>query len=1376
MLAMTAALTYGQGLTFRQVTIADGLNNGTIKSIEQDSLGRLWLATTDGLMQYDGYRVINHKPILGDVHSIPGKVCVHLSIDSRKNLWVSTTRGLCRYDPALNRFLQYTFEGLAPEFPVRTEILENSGKMLVRVGSDIYYLPADQVDSLEFRYIQIIGAGNRIINRDIRYLFANDERILLCFRMRDLNNNWITEVYNGSIKNDSIIRIDDQYEFLVPGNVRDIKVNGKRVYMGTDEGFAVYDYDHRLLTWKEEFQGFRVRVLLEDSDGYIWLGTDRNGLIRYHPATSRFEQYEHDPNSANTILGNNIFSLYEDFSGNLMIGHGGEGITVLNLKDKQFTTYRYDPRDPGSIGDNTVFCFSEFDGGLLAGTRNKGLFHMHTDPGDGKAVFSEITIPQEFMKEVDAPAVWCLEKESDNLYWIGTTFGLIKAELQEGQWKFSKYYGDVTFRSIYIDMNGNIWLGSYQGLYVVPAFRKESMDPLILTDHADDPSALSDQVITAFLLDGNDHFWIGTENGGINRLVGNYSDLNFDSDLENQLKFMAYNASTASHTLNNEEINILYEHTNGEIWAGTKGGGINILDQATNRFRALTVEDGLPGNNVYGILPDNQGRLWLSTNKGLSSYDPFNHKFSNYTPSDGIQGNVFMNNSYYKSEEGKLYFGGRNGFTGFFPDEIINNEVMPKFHFSGIGIQGNVIHIGDTLHNQVLLPESLSGMSSISLSYRERSFDVLFSAIHFQYPEDNLVEYFLEGFDERPTVINASVGRITFNNLDNGQYQLRVRAANSDNVWTPGYRTLEINILPPWYKTRWAVGLFILLGVTLLAGLIRLLLHRQSLAHELKIEKIEKRNLREFNEAKLRFFTNVSHEFRTPLCLTVGPIDNLLRERETGDYRLRHQLGLASRNAKLLLRLVDQIIDFRRLEAGKTKLQAAELDMNAFINLIIENFEPLRKEKEVGLFVNFPDDPIHLWIDPQKVEQIVYNLLSNAFKHVPREGSIVVTLNRTDHIPGQDKSGSWAQISVYNDGKTIPESDLTRVFERFFKVDDAQMGSGIGLAYARSLVDLHRGHINVENRQESGVVFNVYLPRGKRHLREEELASDDQVYAFPELTVTTNDLQNIPARSGNEKQPLSLLVVEDNDELREFFRTLLADRYQFHEAPNGSLGYEIAKEVVPDIIISDLLMPEMNGFELCDNLKQNETTSHIPIILLTAKNTPEDKITGYKSGADAYVVKPFEISVLEAQITRLIENRAKLQEKFNMEGKEQVGKPEILTREDHFVNRVRDLIEKDLQDPELNVNKLSEKINLSSTQLYRKIKAVTGQSSVDFIKDFRLVKSAALLKSTDHSVKEICFMTGFKSPSYFVKCFKVKYGVTPKEYASNGSGSSTVLH
>jgi len=308
------------------------------------------------------------------------------------------------------------------------------------------------------------------------------------------------------------------------------------------------------------------------------------------------------------------------------------------------------------------------------------------------------------------------------------------------------------------------------------------------------------------------------------------------------------------------------------------------------------------------------------------------------------------------------------------------------------------------------------------------------------------------------------------------------------------------------------------------------------------------------------------------------------------------------------------------------------------------------------------------------------------------------------------------------------------------------------------------------------VVFNVYLPRGKRHLREEELASDDQVYAFPELTVTTNDLQNIPARSGNEKQPLSLLVVEDNDELREFFRTLLADRYQFHEAPNGSLGYEIAKEVVPDIIISDLLMPEMNGFELCDNLKQNETTSHIPIILLTAKNTPEDKITGYKSGADAYVVKPFEISVLEAQITRLIENRAKLQEKFNMEGKEQVGKPEILTREDHFVNRVRDLIEKDLQDPELNVNKLSEKINLSSTQLYRKIKAVTGQSSVDFIKDFRLVKSAALLKSTDHSVKEICFMTGFKSPSYFVKCFKVKYGVTPKEYASNGSGSSTVLH
>ena len=350
------------------------------------------------------------------------------------------------------------------------------------------------------------------------------------------------------------------------------------------------------------------------------------------------------------------------------------------------------------------------------------------------------------------------------------------------------------------------------------------------------------------------------------------------------------------------------------------------------------------------------------------------------------------------------------------------------------------------------------------------------------------------------------------------------------------------------------------------------------------------------------------------------------------------------------------------------------------------------------------------------------------------------------------------------------------MFERFYKVDESQLGSGIGLAYARSLVDLHRGHINVENRQDSGVIFNIYLPRGKQHLKEEEFASFKQVYSYPELETSRQDVDIPLISTAKEKQDLSLLVVEDNDELRDFFRTILAERYDFYEASNGLSGYEIAKEVIPDIIITDLLMPEMDGFELCEKIKNNEKTSHIPIILLTAKNTPEDKIAGYKSGGDAYVVKPFEISVLEAQIKQLIENRSQLQKRYREKAGGEGKGPENLTKEDHFMNRVKDLIEKDMEDSALNVNKLSEKINLSSTQLYRKIKAVTGQSSVDVIKEYRLIKSATLLKSTDHSVKEICFMTGFKSPSYFVKCFKVKYGVTPKEFGSNGSQSSLVTN
>lgn len=1358
-------LINGQELTFRHVTIADGLNNGTINSIAQDSLGRLWLATWDGLMQYDGYRVLNHKPILGDENSLPSKRVANLSIDSRNNLWISTIKGLCRYDPANEQFDRFTVAGLPPR-AVRSKVVEYKGDLLIRSYGNIYYLPSDQVDTREFRSMKLVGAEDEIADREIHFVFASDERLLLGFRERDQYGSLFTLMYNGRIM-DSIIRIEDRLAFRVPGIVRDMEIKDEMAYLASDAGFSMFDFTTEEISRNLQLDGFRINALLLGSDGKIWLATADRGLISLEPESGQVEQFGHDPNRINTLLGNQVFSLLEDFSGNLLLGHGGEGITMVNLKDKQFSTYRYDPQNPMTIGDNTVLCFAERGEKMLIGTRNKGLFIMETSQQDGQAVFKELSFPGSFVPAEEPMVVWWIEKESPNLFWVGTGFGLIRAEVINGRWHFENFFKESNIRSIFIDEHKNLWLGTYNGLYIVPAHKRATMEATLFRMHSSSTS-LSDKVITSFLLDSRDQFWIGTENGGINRLMGSYSAIDFSLDLTEQVQFRVYSASMEPGKLNNEEISVLYEHSDQSIWVGTKGGGINILNPEQDVFSTLTHNDGLPGNNVYGILPDKQGKLWFSTNKGLSCYDPYARLFKNYTPSDGIQGDVFMANAYFNSPDGRMYFGGRNGFTSFFPERIINNEVEAKLHFSGIEIEGESVGIGDTLHNKVVLPEALPGLTSVSLSYRERSFDVLFSAIHFQFPADNKVEYFLEGFSDRPSLMDASVGRITFNNLKHGQYKLRMRSGNSDQVWSENNAILEINILPPWYKTMVAVVLFALLGIAIVSGLIFLLLHRQSLSHELKIEKIEKSNMRDLNESKLRFFTNVSHEFRTPLSLTVGPIDNLIRECDAGDFRVRKQLEMASRNAKLLLRLIDQIIDFRRLEAGKIKLKSMEMEMKPFIQSIVDNFESLQKEKNVGVYVNYPDDSVKLWFDPQKIEQVLYNLLSNAFKHVPQEGSIAVTLSRTNHAPGRQEAGSWAQISVYNDGKTIPEDELQKVFERFYKVDDLQLGSGIGLAYARSLVDLHSGVINVENRQQDGVAFNVYLPRGNKHLDSEEMAVDSGAYIFSSLADASSPKTAPVVTNPGESKGLSLLVVEDNDELRDFFRTILGSRYEFHEAANGQLGYEIAKELVPDIIISDLLMPEMDGFELCDRLKNSEKTSHIPIILLTAKNTPEDKITGFKSGADAYVVKPFEIDVLEAQIIRLIENRKRLQEQFVINGEITHTAKSEFSKEDHFISRVRKLIEENIEDPELNVNKLSEKINLSSTQLYRKIKAITGQSSVDFIKDFRLIKSAALLKATDHSVKEVCFKTGFKSPSYFVKCFKIKYGLTPREFASNG--------
>lgn len=1359
---------------FRHLTPLDGLNNGTINDIVQDSYGQMWFATWDGLMRYDGYFIKNYKPEIGNPYSITAKQSSLLFNDSRSNLWVVTKDGICRYNKLFDNFIPYRLEGIKSDQLSSTRIYEIAGVLIISFGSNLFYLQTDSVQhSTLFKKTEIRDKHNAPVNLTIRYLNIIQNKLWLTGSIADNDGNAINRIYllKQNETDPGTLMINDEIEFQ--GMITSY-VSGSEnlVYIGTTNGLYLYEIREGRSSIIGQTQNLNIRDLLISSDNKLWIGTSKSGLGCLDLHNGNYNLYIHDPNRNNSILGNIIYSIYEDFSGNLWVGHGGEGLSILNLKQKPFESFRSDPNNRYSLSTNTILCFNESSTEIMIGTNYDGLVFMKFDPETGKVIFENVKMPDHFIIDDERSSkVWQIYRETDSLYWLGTNFGLIKVQRKNKNWTFRQVLTNEAtgpIRQIFMDKNRNIWLGCYNGLFLIPFANRESMQYFQYPNVPEDTTSLSDRVVTAILLDKSGRFWIGTQSGGLNLLADPYETLDLSGKHKPQLRFIRYNAKYNSvKSLNNNEINILFDHPDGHLWIGTQGGGINIIDPATGEFRYLTLKDGLPGDDVFSLLPDGEGNLWISTNKGLSCYNLYDRHFNNYTPADGIQGNVFMVNAFFRSATGLLYFGGRNGFTRFDPGLISINHVPPRIIFNGLKIFNNEVQIGDTINGRVILPTALSELGTITLSHKENYFSLKFSLMHYHNPQENLVEYLLEGFDKTWNRVPASSEYITFNNLPHGSYTLKIKGANADYIWTEEIKELKINILPPWFKTWWARLLFITAFLLVLAGIMALILHRQSLKHLLKIEKIEIENLKELNEEKLRFFTNISHELRTPLSLTIAPIEDLISRRIIADSYIRKQLELAHRNARLLIRLINQIIDFRRLNAGKLNLDAEESDFSSLLKSVVNNFEAFKTEKRINLFLEISEEPFFLWFDIHKMEQILYNLLSNAYKFTRPGGTIKVKVSSVySEIPANDQSAGFMELIVYNDGEEIPEDHIDKIFERFHKVNTKSEGSGIGLSLTKSLIELHKGSIKAESVSGRGVKFIAKFPLGEGHLLPEEKKSGTVREVIiqsqlPEKEYLSGNDDDLPA-----DQELCILIVEDNSELRGFFRSHFENSYKVLEASDGLEGLKLAEHLIPDIIITDIVMPGMDGLQLCSQIKQNINTCHIPVIMLTAKDSLEFKVSGYDHGADAYVTKPFETRVLDQQVKTLIKNRELIHESYRKRNFIIDLSSRESSRDDLFIARVNALIEENITDAEFGVNNLAKLLSLSTTQVYRKVKALTGYSPVELIRVVRLVKASEILKNTGLSVKEVCFRTGFNSPSYFIKCFREHFNMTPNAFLS----------
>jgi len=1094
------AVSSGQDIGFRHLSTLNGLNNGTINDIAQDGYGNMWFCTWDGVMRYDGYSVINYKPDLGNPNSFPTKQCTDVLLDSEGDLWFFA-RGICRYNRKQDDFINYSLEGIQYELagPGRIfECFEFNSAIYTYTDGRFHYLPLGKKDSINrFREVEFISIADVYPGQFLNCIAKDDDMMYLCNSAADQQGKTKTVIHSSVAGGNNPGKIELNEVLTVDELVLSICLaSNNRLYLGSGNGLFVYYLSTGLLQKVPGTDGLSVDVLLSGSDQNLWIGTSQSGLGSLNLHTGEFNQYLHNPNSLNSLAADVIFSLFEDFSGNLWVGHGGEGISIINLLSKPFDTFRFDPTDKLSLSSNTIFCFNESDKEILIGTRNSGLNLMRYNAQKGRYVFRHEEMPGHFKISTPYEAIWDIQRESPSIYWLATNFGLIKMERQKAGWTYSQYLSGETKwseikRKIYIDNNLNLWIGSYNGIYLIPASNRSTMEAYVYRPDESDPASLSDNVITSFLLDRNGNFWIGTQNGGINLLNTKYHELDLTGQQRPDLEFShIYARGSREDYLNNNEINCLYEHSDGTIWAGTQGGGINIIDPENYQFIHLTAEDGLPGDDVFSILPNDNGNLWCSTNKGLSFFDHNTYSFKIYTPQDGIQGNVFMVNSYFKSSDGRMFFGGRHGMTCFDPDRIRDNEISPKLSFTGLDVFNRAVGIGERINGKIILPEALSETGSVSLTHKENNFSIHFAATHYQSPAENTVEYYLEGYSMNWVKVPASIGYASFSNLPAGDYILKVRASNSDNFWMTESEELIIEILPPWWETTVARIVILLLILAFITLIMLLLLHRQALKLSLRLDKVEMEKMNELNESKLRFFTNISHDLRTPLSLTVAPIEDLLRKKEAPHHHIKKQLTLAYRNAKLLMKLVNQIVDFRKMNAEKIKLVFTEMDFAQFIDQQVRNFEFLRNKKDIELHINLPDKPFPLWFDPNKMEQVIYNLLSNAFKYTARDGTIFISLNKTiqEGIDGKIHS-EYALLTVFNEGSSIPDDQLETIFERFYKIDQSKEGSGIGLALTKSLIELHHGSISAKSSDE-GVTFDIVLPVGKDHLTDAEIATD----------------------------------------------------------------------------------------------------------------------------------------------------------------------------------------------------------------------------------------------------------------------------------------------
>ena len=804
-------------------------------------------------------------------------------------------------------------------------------------------------------------------------------------------------------------------------------------------------------------------------------------------------------------------------------------------------------------------------------------------------------------------------------------------------------------------------------------------------------------------------------------------------------------------------------------WLTTQGEGLFFLKSDWSFFEKFQQEDGLPSNHLLGGLLDAADNLWISSNNGLSKFNPKTRQFENFDVLDGLQSNEFNAGAQAISSEGLFLFGGVNGFTIFNPAEISKNDYQPSVVITNFRINNENVTIPDFGEHPI--PKELI------LEFNQSPFSFDFIALNYAQPQKSTYFYKLDGYNQ-DWVNNGNNRQTTFTFIDPGKYTFRVKAANKDGVWSKQEGVVKLRILPPPWKTWWAYLLYA--AAILILGLV---IRNQALLRirdkrALKKEKLEREKIEELNEMKLQFFTNISHELRTPLTLILGPLERMLSKEKVYDSGQKQDLLLIKRNAKRMLRHVNNILDFRKHEVGKLKLKTAKGNIVRFLKETTLPFQEMALRRKINYQFMAESDKIEAYYDRDKMEIILFNLLSNAFKFTPDGGNIQVRISKS--VSSSDGNPE-VKIIVADNGKGMSEEKAARIFDLFYQIENEDYtlnsGSGLGLSLTKSLVELHRGSIQVISSEGKGSSFIVCLPMGKKHLKKNEIikgfksSEDASLYLTPESR-HKRVLETIPEegdKKGKKQKRPFLLIVEDNDEVRQFIISCFKEEYNIYEAKNGKEGLELAIEKQPDLILSDVMMPEMDGVTLCGKLKKDFRTSHIPIILLTARTSVIFKKSGLETGADDYITKPFTPDLLKVRVKNLMESNKRLHQYFLRTHRINPEEIRLSSRDETFIADAIQLVEQNLSDSEFNVDSFAKALGMSRTSVFTKLKSLTGLSISEFRRSIRIKRAAQLLLQNKYTISEITYMVGFNDLKYFRDCFKKQFQCTPSQYIKKAS-------